>query len=184
MAENLEIVKKGIEIIRSFKDKVNIIDRDLGKITEDEHSALDEILNDMIENSERLERWEEKILNRPGSFDKIDELLDKGEIKIFLKEFLYLLSGMGDFTVHFNTDPAFRNQTVMEITNGLSEVIKKLDEMKFSERTENTKSKVLKIMNITAKTCVSVQKQLNGIDSELNKVMSAVSKIKNLFLKL
>ena len=72
----------------------------------------------------------------------------------------------------------------MELINGLGEAVKKLDEIKFSERTNNTKSKIIKMMNIMSKTVVSLQKLLMGIDDELGKVTSAVSKIKNLFLKL
>ena len=72
----------------------------------------------------------------------------------------------------------------MELINGLGEAVKKLDEIKFSERTNNTKSKIIKMMNIMSKTIVSLQKLLMGIDDELGKVTSAVSKIKNLFLKL
>ena len=72
----------------------------------------------------------------------------------------------------------------MELINGLGEAVKKLDEIKFSERTNNTKSKIIKMMNIMSKTVVSLQKLLMGIDDELGKVTSAVSKIKNLFMKL
>ena len=192
MEENLKLVKKGIEIIRSFKkDKLNnIVSRDIEKAqTEEETSAAMEELGEYIEQNfdrlfYRLASWEADVLNRHGSFDRIKEYQDKGETKKALKETLYLLSGLGDFAFRLYNDPAFYVQVSMDIANSLDKIIKKLDEMEFTERTNNTKSKIIKMMNIMSKTVVSLQKLLMGIDSELNKVMSAVSKIKNLFMKL
>ena len=188
MEENLKLVKKGIEIIKSVSiDKVhNIIIRDLEKAESEEVTtkALLDLDDFIYQNEERMESWIEEVMNRPGSFARQQEYEDKGEIKKALKEYLYLLSGMGGFVVKLINDRTYLDRVCMEMVNGLGEVIKRLDEIKFSERTNNTKSKIIKMMNIMSKTIVSLQKLLMGIDDELSNVTSAVSKIKNLFLKL
>ena len=188
MEENLKLVKKGIEIIKSVSiDKVhNIIIRDLEKAESEEVTtkALLDLDDFIYQNEERMESWIEEVMNRPGSFARQQEYEDKGEIKKALKEYLYLLSGMGGFVVKLINDRTYLDRICMEMVNGLGEVIKRLDEIKFSERTNNTKSKIIKMMNIMSKTIVSLQKLLMGIDDELSNVTSAVSKIKNLFLKL
>ena len=189
MEENLKLVKKGIEIIKSVSiDKVhNIIIRDLEKADTEEETckAFDDLEDLMDQNEERITSWLEDVYNRPyGSINHIDECFEKHEIKKGLKEFLYFLSGLGQFVVRATNDRAYLDRITMELINGLGEAAKKLDEIKFSERTNNTKSKIIKMMNIMSKTIVSLQKLLMGIDSELGKVTSAVSKIKNLFLKL
>ncbi len=188
MEESIKLVKKGVEIIKSVSiDKVhNIIIRDLEKaVTEEETcKALDDLEDLMDQNEERMVSWCEEIYNRPGSFAKINEYIDKDEAKKALKEYLYFLSGLGQFALKCTNDRAYLDRVCMEMVNGLGEAAKKLDEIKFSERTNNTKSKIIKMMNIMSKTIVSLQKLLMGIDDELSNVTSAVSKIKNPFLKL
>ena len=189
MEENLKLVKKGIEIIKSVStDKIhNIITHDLEKADTEEETckALDDLEDLMDQNEERINSWLEDVYNRPyGSINHIVECFEKHEIKKGLKEFLYFLSGIGQFVVRATNDRAYLDRITMELINGLGEAVKKIDEIKFSERTNNTKSKIIKMMNIMSKTVVSLQKLLMGIDSELGKVTSAVSKIKNLFLKL
>ena len=189
MEENLKLVKKGIEIIKSVStDKIhNIITHDLEKVDTEEETteALNDLCDLMDQNEERITSWLEDVYNRPyGSINHIDECFEKHEIKKGLKEFLYFLSGLGQFVVRATNDRAYLDRITMELINGLGEAVKKLDEIKFSERTNNTKSKIIKMMNIMSKTVVSLQKLLMGIDDELGKVTSAVSKIKNLFMKL
>lgn len=108
----------------------------------------------------------------------------KEDIKKMLKECCIFLSGFGEFSIKIKVDPTFRLEIMNDMIKGLGEAIEKLDEIGFDERTKDTKSKILKMLNMTAKLLTVAQKELQGVSKGLDKLTSEANKIKSLFLKL
>ena len=177
----ITVINKAVKCISDIGSATKKFEHDLKRCSPDEKDAIEEALYKFIDEIDRMGEWAGKVSNREDSVKKIQSATDA---KTIIKETLYMMSGLAEYVVKLKTSPAFKEQTRQEIVGGLNEAIRYLDSIGFIERTNDSKSKIVRILNLTNKLTIEVNNQLNNTVRSEKAIVAATDQIMKLTISM
>ncbi|MBR1987958.1 MAG: hypothetical protein IKA36_02845 [Clostridia bacterium] len=176
--QSIAIIKKTTSCLADINTYIRKFNEDLRKCSPDEKEALDAVCSQFHDNMYRIVAWEEKVLHREGSNERIDNATDD---KTIIKEALYLLSGFSEFLKDM-LDSRKMDAMKKELTGGLNEAMSYLNSINFVERTNNTKSKMLRILNMTSKMMIYAEKSISSLSNEQKEILKYTTMIMRILM--
>ena len=178
LEQSIAIIKKTASCLADINTYIRKFNEDLKKCSPDEYEALEAVCLQFYDNMYRIVAWEEKLAHREGSFDRMVHSTDN---KTFIKETLYFFSGFSEF-LKDSLDSRKMDVMKKELAGGLNEALSYLNNVNFIERTNNTKSKMLRIFNMASKMMIYMEKSISSLSNEQKEILKYTTMIMRILM--